>query len=641
MLKLNKTRRGRKPSFDILKQLGGWKMDDKEKQERIKEIIFERRMKPVKQEKGATPSLADEHEHGQTGDKESDNKKADSDDEINDDENKVNDDEDKSNDEELEEADSDEEDSEDADEDEQEEDSQDDEESKDDPSSQDNSESLTQGNDRRNLQPDRGAEEGSSSPSEQDTPELDGESGGSSAAGKAMSAMANKIPGGEKVKQAEKIIRNTQKAAELTGTAITNFISIIMNPISWIVMGLILVVAIVFSTTSTIGQNDYNIMCDSFGVGEISVDSDADAFTRQSAIVSWLINTPFELNNGRPLTKEQAFGIMGNMMSESYGANPKAIQGDSTTTQWQTCDNNCVKSWGLIGGKAVGIIQWDTGRRISLVNFAEKEGTQWHDLTTQLKFLKSEMDSGYENQQLKAGGFNQVGKSIAEYTKIWNKRFERSAESGTAAGDNPRIANAEKFATSYKGGGSISSSSLSSNCIGSGGVGGNLNTSNIAELAISVSYPTRSVAKGTCPAGLENCGQSFATEAYKQAKIIAEKASSADPIKGLLASCDRFIATIIRATGADKSFPWGATEHQLAYMQNSPNWKQVSCQQRQPGDVLWRDGHVMMYVGMVNGKDSIASASISERTASISEMSCQGDKYIADDGANIGFRKVN
>lgn len=622
-------------------------MDDKEKQERVKEIIFERRMKPIKQEKGATPTLADEQESGQTGDKEVASKKADSDDE-----NKVSDNENKSNDEELEEADSsdeinddenddgeDLEDSEDTDEDEQE-DPQESEESKDDPSSQDSSESLTQGNDRRNLQPNRGAEEGSSLPSGQDTPELDGESGGPGAAGKAMSAMADKIPGGEKAKQAEKIIRNTQKVAELTGTAITNFISIIMNPISWIVMGLILVVAIVFSTTSTIGQNDYNIMCDSFGVGEISVDSDADAFTRQSAIVSWLISTPFELNNGRPLTKEQAFGVMGNMMSESYGANPKAIQGDSTTTQWQTCDNNCVKGWGLIGGKAVGIIQWDTGRRISLVNFAEKEGTQWHDLTTQLKFLKSEMDSGYENQQLKAGGFNQVGKSIAEYTKIWNKRFERSAESGTAAGDNPRIANAEKLAASYKGGGSISSSSLSSNCIGSGGVGGNLNTSNIAELAISVSYPTRSVAKGTC-VGLVDCGQAFATDAYKQAKIIAEKASSADPIKGLLASCDRFVATILRATGADKNFPWGATEAQLAHMQSSPNWKQVSCQQRQPGDVLWRDGHVMMYVGMVNGKDSIASASISERTASLSEMSCQGDKYIADDGANIGFRKVN
>lgn len=636
MLKLNKIRRGCKPSFDILKQLGGWKMDDKEKQERIKEIIFERRMKPIKQEKGATSALADENEHGQTGDKEVANNKADSDEEINNDEDKVNDDE-------LEEADdeSNDKDSEDANEDEQEEDLQNDEESKDDPREQDNSETLTQGNDRRNLQPNRGTEEGSSSPSEQDTPELDGDSGYSGAAGEAMADMANKIPGGEKVKQAEKVIRNTKKVAEMTGTAITNFISIIMNPISWIVVGLMLVVAIVFSTASTVGQNDYNIMCDSFGVGEISVDSDADALTRQSAIVSWMTSTPFELNNGRPLTKEQAFGIMGNMMSESYGANPKAIQGDHTTTQWQTCDNNCVKGWGLVGGKAVGIIQWDTGRRIGLVKFAEKEGTQWHDLTTQLKFLRSEMDSGYENQQLKAGGFNQVGKSIAEYTKIWNKRFERSALSGTPAGDNPRIANAEKFAASYKGGGSISSGSLSSNCIGSGGIGGNLNTSNIAELAISVSQPTSNGATGSCPAGLVNCGQAFTTEAYKQAKIIAEKASSADPIKGLLASCDRFVATILRATGADKSFPWGATQHQLAHMQSSPNWKQVSCQQRQPGDVIWRDGHIMMYVGMVNGKDSIASASLGERTASISPMSCQGEKYIADGGSNIGFRKVN
>ena len=55
---------------------------------------------------------------------------------------------------------------------------------------------------------------------------------------------------------------------------------------------------------------------------------------------------------------------------------------------------------------------------------------------------------------------------------------------------------------------------------------------------------------------------------------------------GVLASCDRFVATILRATGADPTYPWGAVANQLDYMQSSPKWEMVSCQDRLPGDVL-------------------------------------------------------
>ena len=48
----------------------------------------------------------------------------------------------------------------------------------------------------------------------------------------------------------------------------------------------------------------------------------------------------------------------------------------------------------------------------------------------------------------------------------------------------------------------------------------------------------------------------------------------------------------------------------------------------------------MLYVGNVNGKDSIASASIRQRTASLSGVSCQGDEFVADGDTAIGFRKV-
>lgn len=481
--------------------------------------------------------------------------------------------------------------------------------------------------DRRKLHPDR-KEEGTKDNKPKD------KKGEAPNAGKAIK---DKVTKDTKIGKADKFVKDVKHNAKLAGNVALTLLKFLLNPIFWIIVGIIIIIIYFSSTLAIIGQNDYNIMCDESGIGVVLIDPNADDFTRQSAIVSWLTSTPFEINGGRPLSREQAIGIMGNMMSESYGANPRAIQGDNSLSQWETTSNDEVLSWGNVGGKAVGIIQWDRGRRVKLVNFAKSEGTQWYDLTTQLKFLKSEIDSGYENEQLISGGFNEPGKSLEEYTKIWNKYFERSAQAGTPAGDNPRIANAEAFSSAYQGG--SFTTGLSSNCLGGLFAGGGVDTSNIVELAISAAWPNRNSALGSCST-LTNCGQTFATDAYKQAKIMAEAATSNDPIRGLLASCDRFVATMYRATGHDSSFPWGDTAVQGNYMRESPNWAQVSCQERRPGDVLWRPGHVMLYVGNVNGKDSIASASIRQRTASLSGVSCQGDEFVADGDTAIGFRKV-
>lgn len=506
-------------------------------------------------------------------------------------------------------------------------------------SSEDNKYNNNQ--DRMNLNPNR-----AEAPKGPDTSKAvdpkEGGGAGSKLAGKAKDAVSDKLMANENVKNIKKAaeaVSNTATTAVNVGNGI---IQLLINPITWVVLGLAVLFIYLASFVTTVGQNDFNIMCDDSGVGSIAIDASADDFTRQAAIASWLTSTPFEINGGQPFTDEQAAGVIGNLITESYGADPRAIQGDVTTTQWETCDNDCVLGWGNVGGKAIGIVQWDRGRRIGLVNFAKQEGTQWHDLTTQLKFLKYEIESGYERDQLVAGGFNQPGKSVAEYTRIWNTHFERSAAAGTPEGDNPRIANAEQFASSFTGG-SFSFSGLSDSCVGgSGGLfaGGGIDTSSLVQLAIQSAHPRRSSALESCGNNIVNCGQNTATDAYKQAKIAAEAATSNDPIRGLLASCDRFIATMYRATGKDPNYPWGSSTTQAEYMKNSPDWEQVSCQDRQPGDVLWRQGHTMLYVGMVNGTDSIASASLGERSGNLSRMSCQADLFVADGDTAIGFRKV-
>lgn len=81
-------------------------------------------------------------------------------------------------------------------------------------------------------------------------------------------------------------------------------------------------------------------------------------------------------------------------------------------------------------------------------------------------------------------------------------------------------------------------------------------------------------------------------------------------------SCDRFVATVIRYAGADPNVPKGATGDQLAYFRNHPELYQEidnigNTSNLQPGDILVRDGHIMMYVHREDGTEGIAHASIS------------------------------
>lgn len=446
--------------------------------------------------------------------------------------------------------------------------------------------------------------------------------------------------------KSQTVIDAAKQKIEAVAHLLKSTVQILLNPVTLVAVAVIIVILVISSISSVVGKNDYNIMCSSDGIGVVSISDDADDFTRLSAITAWLTSTPFEKFGGKPFTKEQAIGIIGNISQESYRGNPKAIQGDHSMTRWNDTSNEDILSWGTAGGKAIGIIQWDGGRRVQLVNFAISEGADWYDFNTQLKFLKKELD-GAEGQNLINGGFNDLTKTIADYVSIFNLKFERSELSGTEEGDRPRIQYAMDFASRYTDG-----SGLAMNCIG-----GSVNTSNLIQLAIASSYTSaernsKAYGFGNCGSSLENCGQTFAKEEYKQANLIAYEKTGADGQKGLLASCDRFVATMLRATGVDEEFPWGATTQQAEYLASSPKWQPVSCSDRQPGDVLIfkknanvSNGHIMLYVGMVEGKDSIASASIAQnregRTAHISSVSCRGNLFNADGVDSQGYRKVN
>jgi len=171
-----------------------------------------------------------------------------------------------------------------------------------------------------------------------------------------------------------------------------------------------------------------------------------------------------------------------------------------------------------------------------------------------------------------------------------------------------------------------------------------MDSSNLVQLAIASTWPTRDRGTHARCTAYANCGMQQSTDGYRQARIIAEQRTSADGIRNLFSSCDRFVATMLRATGVDPNFPWGYTGTQWNYLNQSPNWERVSCQNRQAGDVVITQGrgHIVLYLGVIEGQSTFADASYMTRTGTRdTNMSCQGDLWrVSSRSGMVGFRRV-
>jgi hypothetical protein len=85
------------------------------------------------------------------------------------------------------------------------------------------------------------------------------------------------------------------------------------------------------------------------------------------------------------------------------------------------------------------------------------------------------------------------------------------------------------------------------------------------------------------------------------------------------ASCDAFVATVMRYSGADKEFPCCGAASQLDYLEGHPEkYLEVAntgnAGDLQPGDIRSHVDHIEMYVVLEDGSGRIASASHGDRT---------------------------
>jgi hypothetical protein len=297
------------------------------------------------------------------------------------------------------------------------------------------------------------------------------------------------------------------------------------------------------------------------------VNGDLSGSNNQQKVFNFFVQNGF--------SKEQAAGVVGNMQAES-SVEPTLKQGDLPGTV--TMPKDVI---GFSGGW--GLVQWTPASK--MINPSRDAGVPDEKIASlgyQLEYLLKQLNGGGQDgigPELKAT------KTIAEAARLFADKFERFG--GHEDPNHPtyaeRIANAQhvfdQFAGSAPAGGGAQNA-------GAGGCGAG--SGNIAEVAKNLAWPE---------GGHDGTDASIAKPEYVEAM---EKFNDGSSGYVPYSDCGRFVATVMRMSGADKDFPKVSTGVQFDYMQDSGKydyWHAVPPGGMKPGDILNGPGHTYLYVG--------------------------------------------
>lgn len=334
-----------------------------------------------------------------------------------------------------------------------------------------------------------------------------------------------------------------------------------------------------------------------------------DSKDNTSAIFKYLTSTKFSTFNNQPMNAAQAAGFLGNFSVES-GLDPTIIQSGKKYNKETAYDRG-------VGGYAFGIVQWDTTRRVDLLKYADDKKQDWRKLELQLAFIKYELEG---KEKAAAASIKSVeATDYANAAKLVAHKYERPAEP-----DNPkRLKYAKKIYEEYKdlANTGVATDSTDSLCSTTGG-GGN---GDIIETAKSLSWEKRAEYGAKDHTAKQNKKEYSAALKETGVNKLGDSCSKGGN------SCDAFIATVIRYSGVDPNFLCCGANNQYSYLKKHPEkFKEVSSnvkstKELEPGDILWRSGHVKIYIG--DGRE--AAASHCERTGEQATIALSDGTYHA------------
>lgn len=466
--------------------------------------------------------------------------------------------------------------------------------------------------------------------------------------------------------------RTSNKIKNFVKTTTGTFNTVLMiltSPITWIVLGVGLVMMISMSGMSTLGRSDYGANCatatdidDSIdipaggGGGGGSHDFKAGGKARENA------EALFKAYVDKGLSGAAAAGIVGWVNSEGGFSIIDRAEGCYQESSKCQISNGAIPinyATGNTPNGGGGIFQFTP-----YTKFAPVGDKKWLSMKAQADFALNAAGHGDWNPAMDLTGKNNsfmdfaTSNNVHDAALMWNA-YERGnmqimLEHGVTKtkpadaqvaykmfngakykADTSKLA--KNFGGSSSGGGSSASSSDdamsgdSDHCITDDG---GASDGSIAGFARSIAYKMGERDKANVQGGDKN-GGSVAPDAYKKAVEKLEKAGQSGRPAGLYASCDVFVATVIKST-VDKEFPWVNSGAQLSYLRSSDKWKKINCKDRKEGDVIEEvpTGHAMIY----GGGNKMISASLYERVGDEHDYSAG---TCAVDGTVIGADGVS
>lgn len=391
--------------------------------------------------------------------------------------------------------------------------------------------------------------------------------------------------------------------------------------------------------------------------GDFSAQTEENAKTIYSVLSAW------------GMSDENIAGILGNWSHESgidptgvetifdekFTIGPRKQAAEAMNFKIAQVDPGYAARFPAIDLMGIGLGQWTNGRNTLLTDYAKSIGKPWYTLETQLGFMVSKDDSTRVGQ-VKALIDNSEGGSVSASTSYFLTKWEgindgtlptREAAAGTwfskmgGWSKNQSLADSimAQSGSTVTGANSGSVAQAASQCKS---FAGHVDNSSLVKAALSYAWPYNDEGKG-------NDG----TDLYKY--LHKEVLGESD---NFYASCDRTVATAVRWSGTDDSYPAGGVSNQLAYLQGegSSKWKPVDYNgdksKLQPGDILLRTtggvSHTVMYVGEDSVKEvwgegnyeahgEIVSGSLNDRSPTV------GQFYTGSTGLDtdyLAFRNV-
>lgn len=391
--------------------------------------------------------------------------------------------------------------------------------------------------------------------------------------------------------------------------------------------------------------------------GDFSAQTEENAKTIYSVLSAW------------GMSNENIAGILGNWSHESgidptsvetifdekFTIGPRKTDAQLKNFKMAQVDPAYAARFPAIDLMGIGLGQWTNGRNTLLTEYAKSINKPWYTLETQLGFMVSK-DDPTRVSQVKALIDNSEGGSVSAATSYFLTKWEgindgtlgtREAAAGTwfakmgGWSKNQSLADSilAQSGSAVTGANNASVAQAASQCKS---FAGHVDNSSLVKAALSYAWPYNDEGKG-------NDG----TDLYKY--LHKEVLGESDHF---FASCDRTVATAVRWSGTDDSYPAGGVSNQLAYLQGegSSKWKPVDYNgdksKLQPGDILLRTtggvSHTVMYVGEDSVKEvwgegnyeahgEIVSGSLNDRSPTV------GQFYTGSTGLDtdyLAFRNV-